>query len=58
MIATPTAVNTYSNISRATNVEVWKGCCQTFTVRNTSSQPIQVQNANIIISRQDLNGLM
>lgn len=54
MIVTPAAVNEYFNVSRAINVDVWRGCCETFTIRNTSSQPIQVQNANIIISRPDL----
>lgn len=54
MIVTPAAVNEYFNVSRAINVEVWNGCCETVTVRNTSDQPIQVQNANIIFSRPDL----
>lgn len=55
MIVTPAAVDEYFNVSRAANVEVWNGCCETVTVRNTSSQPIQVQNANIIFSRPDLD---
>lgn len=55
MIVTPAAVNEYFNVSRAINVDVWRGCCETFTIRNTSSQPIQVQNANVIISRPDLS---
>lgn len=54
MIATPAAVNEYSNISRAINAQIWKGCCETISVRNTSDQPILVQNANIIITRPDL----
>ena len=54
MIVTPAAVNEYFNISRAINVEVWNGCCETITVRNISDQPIQIQNANIIFSRPDL----
>ena len=54
MIVTPAAVDEYFNISRAINVEVWRGCCETMSIRNTSSQPIQVQNANVIISRPDL----
>lgn len=51
MIVTPAAVNEYQNVSRATNVPIWANCCETFAVRNTSSQPILVQNANVIISR-------
>ena len=54
MIVTPAAVNEYFNVSRAINVEVWRGCCETVTIRNTSDQPIQVQNANVIFSRPDL----
>lgn len=54
MIVTPAAVDEYFNVSRAINADVWKGCCETITIRNTSSQPIQVQNANVIFSRPDL----
>lgn len=54
MIATPAAVEEYFNISRAINVQVWRGCCETVSIRNTSTQPILVQNANVIISRPDL----
>ena len=54
MIATPAAVEQYFNISRAINAQIWRGCCETISVRNTSDQPILVQNANIIITRPDL----
>lgn len=54
MIVTPTAVNQYFNVSRAINAQIWRGCCETIAVRNTSDQPILVQNANIIFSRPDL----
>ena len=54
MIVTPAAVDEYFNVSRATNADIWYGCCESFAVRNTSTQPIQVQNANIIFSRPDL----
>ncbi len=54
MSVTPGAVNEQFNVSRAINAQVWRGCCETITVRNTSSQPIQVQNANIIFTRPDL----
>lgn len=55
MIVTPAAVEEYSNVGRAINVPIWRGCCETVTVRNTSDQPILVQNANILFSRPDLN---
>lgn len=51
MTITPAAVSEYGNISRATNVSIWANCCETFSIRNTSAQPILVQNANLIISR-------
>ena len=53
MIATPTAIGQYFNVSDATIVPIWTGCCETLSVRNTSDQAILVQNANIIFSRAD-----
>lgn len=54
MIVTPAAVDEYFNVSRAINAEVWNNCCETITIVNTSTQAIQVQNANVIFSRPDL----
>ena len=54
MEVTPAAVDEYFNVSRAINAQIWKGCCETVSVRNTSAIPILVQNANIIFSRPDL----
>lgn len=54
MIVTPAAVEEFFNVSRAINAAVFGGCCESLSVRNTSDQPILVQNANIIISRPDL----
>ena len=54
MRVTPAAVDEYFNVSRAIYADVWNGCCETITVRNTSAQPIQVQEANIIFTRPDL----
>lgn len=55
MVVTPAAVEQYFNVSRAVNAQIWRGCCETISVRNTSTIPILVQNANIIITRPDLN---
>lgn len=55
MIATPAAVENFFNVSVDKAVPIWKNCCQTVSVRNTSSIPILVQNANITFSRPDLN---
>lgn len=54
MIVTPGAVEEFFNVSRAINAEIWRGCCETVTVRNVSNQAILVQDANIIFSRPDL----
>ena len=54
MTVTPAAVNQFFNVSRAINAGIFVGCCESIAVRNTSNQPILVQNANIIISRPDL----
>lgn len=54
MIVTPAAVEQYFNVSRAINADIFRGCCETVTVRNTSAIPILVQNANIVFSRPDL----
>ena len=54
MVVTPAAVEEFFNVSVAINAQIWKGCCETITVQNTSTQPILVQNANIIFSRPDL----
>lgn len=54
MIITPAAVEEYGNVSRAVTAQVWNGCCETLTIRNTSSIPILVQNANVNFSRPDL----
>lgn len=55
MTVSPAAVEEFWNVSDATILGVWRGCCQTLTVRNISDQPILVQNANIIFSRPDMN---
>lgn len=54
MIVTPAAVEQYFNVSRAVSAIVPCGCCQSITVQNTSTIPILVQNANLLITRPDL----
>ena len=58
MISTPAAVGQFNSVSVAKEVDVWCGCCETLAIRNTSSIPILVQNANLIIRRDDLNVTM
>lgn len=51
MTVTPAAVEEFFNVSRATNVPIWLGCCESFSVRNVSEIPILIQNANLVITR-------
>lgn len=51
MIVTPAAVNEYFNVSSAIYINVPSGCCMTISVKNTSTIPINVQNANLIVTR-------
>lgn len=51
MIETPAAVEEFSNVFSAVYIAVPRGCCVTVGVRNTSTQAINVQNANLIVER-------
>lgn len=51
VISTPAAVEEYNNVSAAIFIDVPNGCCTTISVKNTSTIPINVQNANLIIER-------
>lgn len=50
MAVTPAAVEEYFNVSRAANVQIFAGCCESFSIRNTSAIPILVENANVVFS--------
>lgn len=52
MIVTPAAVLNFFNVSAQVYVDVPCGCCATIAVENTSTQAINVQNANLIITRE------
>lgn len=54
MIVTPAAVDQYFNVSCAVDIEVWRNCCETFSIINTSTMNIYVQNANVVFDRPDL----
>jgi hypothetical protein len=51
MIVTPAAVEEYFNVASAVFLDVPKGCCFQVAVKNTSTQDILVQNANLIVER-------
>lgn len=51
MIYTPAAVEEFGNVFSAIYIDVPAGCCSQISVRNTSTQSIDVQNANLIVER-------
>ena len=51
MNSTPAAVEEFNNVFSAIFLDVPKGCCSQISVRNISDQPIDVQNANLIVER-------
>ena len=51
MIVSPTLEDRYFNVSSAAFIDVPAGCCLTVAVENTSTIPVNVQNANLIIER-------
>lgn len=51
MISTPAAVEEFNHVASAVYINVPQGCCMTISVRNTSDEAIEVQNANLIIER-------
>ena len=51
MIQTPAAVGEFGNVASAVYLDVPAGCCLSLSVRNTSTQAIEVQNANLIVER-------
>lgn len=51
MIVTPAAVEEYFNVFGSMFIDVPRGCCLTVSIKNTSTQSILVQNANLIVER-------
>ena len=51
MIVTPAAVEEFFNVFGAIYIDIPRGCCSQVSVRNVSTQAIDVQNANLIIER-------
>lgn len=48
---TPTVTQAYFNVDKTVNVPIWRGCCQSLSVVNVSTQAVNVQEANILFSR-------
>ncbi len=51
MIETPAAAEEFSNVFAAVLIAAECGCCVTVGVRNIGPDPIDVQNANLIVDR-------
>lgn len=50
-IVTPTVVDAFFNVTSTAFIDVPRGCCFSIAVENTSTIPINLQNANLVISR-------
>ena len=51
MTVVPAAVENYWNVFSAIFIDVPRNCCSTIGVKNISTQPIEVQNTNLIVER-------
>lgn len=51
MIVTPAAVEEFFNVFSAVFLDVPRNCCMTVSVKNISTQAVDVQNANLIVER-------
>lgn len=51
MTVTPTVVASFFNVNRTIFVDAPCGCCTDISVENVSTQPILVQNANLVVER-------
>lgn len=51
MISTPVALGDLNNVSVEIIIDVPCTCCETISVKNTATQDVVVQNANLIVER-------
>lgn len=51
MISTPAAAEEYNNVGRTIHIDVPCGCCAYVSVKNVSTQSINVQNATLVVDR-------
>lgn len=45
-------VSQYNNVSAGIYIDVPAGCCANIAVENTSTQAIEVANANLVVTRE------
>jgi hypothetical protein len=51
MISTPAAVEEYNNVFSAIFLDIPRGCCSQISVKNTTDEDVEIQNANLIVER-------
>ena len=51
MTVTPAAVSEFFNVHSSIFVDVPRGCCMSISVKNISTVPVDVENANLIVER-------
>jgi hypothetical protein len=51
MIVTPAAVDQFFNVSSSVFIDIPRGCCSSISIKNISTIPVNVQNANLIVER-------
>ena len=51
MIVTPAAASQFFNVGRITYIDIPAGCCSQISIKNTSTQSISIEDANLIIDR-------
>ena len=51
-IVTPTVVDAYFNATSTAFIDIPRGCCFSVAIENTSTIPINLQNANLVITRE------
>lgn len=52
MVGTPAAIGTLVNVSTVVLIRVYCDCCVSLGVRNTGALPMDVQDANFVITRE------
>lgn len=52
MTVTPAAVEQFFNVGASVFIDVPRGCCMTISVKNITEGPVEVQNANLIVTRE------
>jgi hypothetical protein len=51
MTSTTTTVGQFNNVSSSVFIDVPAGCCSQITIKNVSTQSINIQNANLLVER-------